>query len=201
MPQLTRHYCSRCARSIFNVEIDGKKIPLVIQMTIGQPADTGEPINVNDPEVKLPHFIREIMHLAQGLQRVELCVACFALVFGLPLVTAEEDEMWIPPSQIDPQSPLRTIPQDPAVDFTQASAALYHRTFHAVEVGRGVKTVKDLPKQFQAPPRPEMPDPLTQRLAAATPEQRQEMIKQLASEGVASAPVPKPRRAARKKRS
>lgn len=192
MAQLTRHYCTRCERSIYNVEIDGKRIPLVIQMVIGQPTDTGAPLEVNGDGVKLPSFIREIMHLPEGLQRVELCVPCFAEIFGIPCVTAAEDEMWIPPSELPPDSPLRTITPDPEVSRVSAMSALYKRTLHAVEVGRGEKTVADLPVEFQAPKPVEMPKELQDVLRNATPAQRRAMIKRLTSDGVAVAPSDTP---------
>lgn len=47
MPQMTRHYCSRCKRSIYNTGV-----PLVVQLIIGQPEDTGEPFDLEAPDRK-----------------------------------------------------------------------------------------------------------------------------------------------------
>jgi hypothetical protein len=93
MPQLTRHYCSRCQIAIYNCMINGVRVPILLYFVIGQPDDTGE-FDVNGPGVMVPSFIREIMQSHVPVARAELCINCVSEVFGLALVTAEEDPMY-----------------------------------------------------------------------------------------------------------
>lgn len=91
MPQITRHYCSRCQQSIYNCIIEGVRVPLVVYLVAGQPEDTGPTIGLNDVGVKVPSVLRAIMSLP--IARVELCVRCLAEVFALPLLAAADDPM------------------------------------------------------------------------------------------------------------
>lgn len=91
MPQLVRHYCSRCQQSIYNCIIDGVRVPMTIYLVAGQPDDTGDTLDLNADGVKVPSFIRALMSLPTA--RVELCVRCLAEVFALPLLAAGEDPM------------------------------------------------------------------------------------------------------------
>lgn len=89
MPDTTRIYCTRCQESVYNTVVDGQRIPIVLRLNVGQPADTGPRLDCNGEGVKLPSFVRSLMQTP--LPRVELCMACVAAVFHTPLVTAAED--------------------------------------------------------------------------------------------------------------
>jgi hypothetical protein len=102
MTQAVRHYCDSCGRSVYNVEIDGKRVPLVFYMVVGQPPDTGPVIGLNDPGIKVPQFVRELM--ATPTARMELCMECLAIALNLPLVEGPQ-----------PETPRSTVDSTPGV--------------------------------------------------------------------------------------
>jgi hypothetical protein len=192
MPQLSRHYCTLCKKSIYNVEIDGQRIPLVAYFVVGQPADTGDPLDVNADGVKLPSFVRELMQTPGGTQRVELCIACLADVFGLALVTAADDPMYdVNNNQI---ADAREIAQ--GVDQVEAFHRLHFRALHAIKVGRGAAQVSDLPAEFLPPASPAQPDgvltdPMLNMRAyldTLSPEAREAAIAELSTVGAVTVP-------------
>lgn len=190
MPQLSRHYCTRCKKSIYNVEIEGQRVPLVVYFVVGQPADTGDPLDVNANGVKVPSFIRELMATPAGTQRVELCVPCVAEVFGVALVTAEEDPMY--DSNNDRIPDARQIAQ--GVDQVEAFHRLHFRALHAVKVGQGRATVGELPAEYLPPPaepkgpngllaHPNPVDAMRAYLDGLPPAERERAIAELAATG------------------
>lgn len=86
--QGTRHYCDHCKESIYNVFIDGQRVPIVVYMVVSQPPDTGPAVAL--AKLRVPAFIREMMDLSTP--RIELCVKCFAELTGHPLEKPLTDE-------------------------------------------------------------------------------------------------------------
>lgn len=66
--------------------IAGESTPLVVYIVVGQVPNSGAPVDLNAPGVKVPAIVRELM--AQPVPRREYCVRCFAKAFGLELVAA-----------------------------------------------------------------------------------------------------------------
>jgi hypothetical protein len=95
MPQLQRFFCSNCKRPIDEIQIEGKPVPLVVYFVVGQPPDTGAPVDLDEGSgVKVPSWVREIMQPHVPTARVELCIPCVAEIFGTKLVTADADPMF-----------------------------------------------------------------------------------------------------------
>lgn len=165
MPDLQRIACTRCGQSVFNVMVTGPdgaphRVPLVTRITCGQPEDTGGPFDVNDPQVRLPSFIRELMHTP--LPRMELCVSCVAAVFGLPLVTWGEDPMAI--SVAEHTKMLTDLGMnDETVAKTERFTRMHTRALAAFKIGWGEEAVSDLPVEYRpvpaAPAVDVLPDP------------------------------------------
>jgi hypothetical protein len=87
MPQHSRFYCDRCGQSVWHSHVQGLdgepvRCPIVVYVVAGQPADTGDPVDLNT--VKVPQYLRDLM--AQPVARRDLCVNCFAEEFGLEMV-------------------------------------------------------------------------------------------------------------------
>jgi hypothetical protein len=157
MPQLTRHYCSNCKNSIYNTMIDGKRVPIVHYIVTGQAEDTGPA--VDGKQVKLTSFSRESLQMPTA--RVELCEICFSQIFGLKLLTAEDDPMYS-----DEQAELtwqenQQLQQDPEVQHVDRHARIASRALLAVKVGRGAARAPKLPKprkRHAVPPIPKVRD-------------------------------------------
>lgn len=144
MPQLNRHYCTKCGDSVFNCEINGKRVPLVLYFVVGQPDDTGEPLDAN--AVALPSFVREI--LQTDVARVELCIKCVADVFGVPLLEAKDDPMY---DANNDKIPDALQLRDPSMPRVERFKRMHARVLHAIAVGRGEAAVEDLASEYQAP--------------------------------------------------
>jgi hypothetical protein len=163
MPQLPRTHCSRCGESVYNCLIAGVRIPLVVQIVVGQPADTGPALDVNGAGVRVPSFVREI--LQTSLARLELCVACTAEVFGLALVTAAEDPCY--------DANLDGIPDatqiDPALSHAEQYRIMHARTLEAIRIGRGAPdAATPVPHPVPTPTDPATP-PAADRPPAPNP--------------------------------
>lgn len=146
MPQLTRHYCSNCKTSIYNCTINGVRIPLVLYFVIGQPADTGPPLAINDPGVKLPSFVRAMMLPHVPAARVELCMNCVAEVFGVKLVTAQEDPMYSAEQEAQTKAEVQAVVDDKEIDEVNTVAKVMEHPLLAFRVGRGARKAPKLPK-------------------------------------------------------
>lgn len=132
MPELSRHICTGCGQSIYNAMINGVRVPLVAQITVGQPNDTGPLLNINDATVAVPSVVRELA--MTPVSRIELCMNCFASWIGQPLVTVEQD-----PMHDAGASPLADLPTLPGVMSESERFALMHeRTLYAARVAQGV---------------------------------------------------------------
>lgn len=155
MPQVSRHLCSNCGQSVFNCLINGQRVPLVFYMVVGQPADTGEPLNVNAPGVKVPSFVRELMKPEVLTARIELCMRCLAEVFGLPLVDEAHDPM-------SGAGMVPTIPVHSAqLGEVERSMLMHERALHAVKLAHGKAKTKA--------PKPGAMLPTAKRLLALVP--------------------------------
>lgn len=148
MPQ-SRFYCSKCKTSIYNVMTDGIRIPLVVQIVVGQPEDTGPPLDINGPGVRVPSAIREIMQPYVPIKRLELCNNCFAEVFGLELVTARDDAMYSVEQTAETKQAVLQAVEDPDVDQVATNAVSMERVLLAVKVGRGEEPAPPLPADQQ----------------------------------------------------
>jgi len=85
MAHVNDFICDYCGEWCSTVVVDGKLVPLVVYVVTGVPPDYGgAPVGLNDPGVKVPTFIRDLM--AQPVPRREFCVRCFAKAFNLELV-------------------------------------------------------------------------------------------------------------------
>lgn len=149
MPQLNRMYCSNCKNSVYNTMIDGVRIPLVFYMVIGQPADTGPPLGINDPGVKLPSFVRAMMLPHVPVARAELCMNCVAEVFGVKLVTAQEDPMYSAEQEAEAKAEVQPIIDDKAIDEVTTTAKIMERPLLAIKVGRGAERAPKRPKAMK----------------------------------------------------
>jgi hypothetical protein len=144
MPQLTRHYCSRCQIAIYNCMVNGVRVPILLYFVIGQPEDTGE-FDVNGPGVMVPSFVREIMQPHVPFARAELCINCVSDVFGLALVTAEEDPMYSVEQSDLTAIEVRSVNSDKNIPAVEKAATAMDRVFTAIEVGRGAMAAPALP--------------------------------------------------------
>lgn len=126
---VTRHVCTGCQTSIYNVIVDGVRVPIVVNLWAGQPEDTGPILDLNAPGVKVPSFLREMM--STPLATAELCVVCAAKAFGVPLVTAEDDPMQGAGADV-------TLPTERgAMSEVERRAVMQERTLVALQVARG----------------------------------------------------------------
>jgi hypothetical protein len=153
MPQHQRMYCSNCGESVYNKMINGVRVPLVIYMVVGQPPDTGPNIDLDiGSPVKVPSFIREIMQTP--VPRVEWCVPCFAAIFGLKLVTADEDPMYSKAQAAENAATFSAVQQDDTLPAVEKSKQIHARTLTAIQVGRGAKKppklARDAPRKSLA---------------------------------------------------
>jgi len=90
MAHINDFACDDCGQICSQATVDGKSVPLVIYMVVGVPPTyKGPAVGLNDPGVKVPAILRELM--AQPTPRREWCAACFAKHFGLPLVEAPQE--------------------------------------------------------------------------------------------------------------
>jgi hypothetical protein len=161
MPQLQRFFCSNCLRPIDEITIEGKPVPLVVYFVVGQPPDTGPPVDLDEGSgVKVPSFIREIMQPHVPTARVELCIPCVAEVFGTKLVTADADPMFSKEATRETARAisLRRVADDTARqngERTRTSVEQHHdtvaRVLQAVKVGRGALKAPKLPKPDPKP--------------------------------------------------
>lgn len=146
MPQLSRMYCSNCKISIYNCMVDDVRIPLVFYMVVGQPGDTGPPLGINDPGVKLPSFVRAMMLPHVPAARAELCMNCVAEVFGVKLVTADEDPMYSAEQEEATKAEVQPVIEDKSIDEVTTTAKVMERPLLALKVGRGANKAPKLPK-------------------------------------------------------
>jgi len=87
MAHINDFACDDCGTTCSQATVDGKSVPLVVYVVVGvPPAYQGPPVGLNDPGVKVPELIRELMR--QPTPRREWGVECFAKEFGLTLVEA-----------------------------------------------------------------------------------------------------------------
>lgn len=163
MPQLPRHYCSRCQIAIYNCMIDGVRVPILLYFVVAQPDDTGE-FDVNGPGVRLPSFVRELMQPHVPVARAELCMNCMSEVFGLALVTAEEDPMYSIEQSDLTAIQVRAVTSNKGIPAVQKAATAMDRVFTAIQVGRGARAAPPLPPPTpieipveDAPPNPVAP--------------------------------------------
>jgi len=133
------------------VTIDGIRIPLVLYFVVGQPEDTGPPFGINDPGVKLPSFIRELMQPHVPLKRVELCMVCAADIFGVELVTAQTDPMHSAEQQAESAQEAMVTLQDNTLDAVTKDSTVLARSLLAVKVGRGAVPAPPLPPPAPVP--------------------------------------------------
>lgn len=168
MPDFNRIGCTNCGKSIFNVQVKGPdgathRVPLVVRITCGQPEDTGGPLDVNDSQIRMPSFVRELMHTP--LPRMELCVVCAGAVLGLPLVTWDEDPLAIPVQKYDQMLTDLGV-RDETVDKSERFSRMHRRALAAFKIAWGEEAVADLPAPFRpakedekspAPPSPAVP--------------------------------------------
>jgi hypothetical protein len=160
MPQLNRFYCSNCKESIYNVKIDGQRVPIIHYIVTGQPDDTGPPFDVNGEGVKVTSFTREMMQAHVPVKRVELCEQCFAEIFGLKLHTAESDPMYSAAQEAETAKVVTAAQQDVELQAVDRHAITVERPFLAIKVGRGARKAPKLPKA---------PKPATARDPRAVP--------------------------------
>lgn len=178
MPQLNRMYCSNCTNSIFNTFVgpDGKRakegdpgavrVPLVLQMVVGQPEDTGPILDINGEGVRVPSFVREMQMPHVPVKRVELCMICVSELFGLPLVDAQSDPMYSIEQQRATQEAVEPLLRDEKVDRVKAFGKSFERSMLAIKVGRGaVKAPKLPPRVMHA----EAPERAAERLTGPNP--------------------------------
>ena len=159
-------YCSSCKNSIFNTFVgkDGKRandgdpdavrVPLIFYFVVGQAADTGPPLGINDPGVKLPSFVRAMMLPHVPVARVELCMICVSEVFGVPLLTAEEDPLYSAEQESETKVEVEAVVQNAEIDEVATAAKVMERPLLALKVGRGAEKAPPLPrspKQVAAP--------------------------------------------------
>lgn len=148
---MNRIACSRCTKSVFNCEIEGPdgkqhRLPFVIRINTGQPDDTGPDIDLLDPNLRMPSFLRALQ--MTPMARIELCVACFAEVFGLPLVAPDEDPMLEPGvEEFQRKEGERFL--DRNTPKVERFARIHARALHALHVGWGEKAVGDLPADLR----------------------------------------------------
>jgi hypothetical protein len=144
MPQLNRHYCSRCQTAIYNCMIDGQRVPILLYFVVGQPDDTGV-FDANGAGVRLPSFVREIMQAHVPVARAELCMNCVSELFGVELVTAQEDSMYSIEQTKLTAVQIRAVATDSDIPAVQKAATVMDRVFLAFQVGRGALTAPPLP--------------------------------------------------------
>jgi hypothetical protein len=145
MPQHQRMYCTNCGESVYNKTIDGERVPLVIYMVVGQPPDTGPAVDLDvGSPVKVPSFVREIMQTP--VARVEFCVPCFAAIFGLTLVTADDDPMYSSAQAAENTASYNAVQLDDSIPAVEKSQQIHARTLTAIQVGRGAKKAPKLLK-------------------------------------------------------
>lgn len=149
---ISRFYCTRCTRSVYNCIIDGVRVPIVLQFNIGQIPDSGAPLDVNAPGVKVPAWIREAMQPYVPSANGNLCMDCVAEVFGTPCVDAEEDSMFSREQSELSASAAQDVVGNPEVDLVNTVAAVFGRVFEAIEVGRGAKPAPSLPPVRESAP-------------------------------------------------
>lgn len=144
-------YCSNCKSSVYNTMIDGVRIPLVFYMVVGQPPDTGPPLGINDPGVKLPSFVRAMMLPHVPVARAELCMNCVAEVFGVPLLTAQDDPLYSREQEAETKIEVDAVVQDKTIDEVTTTAKVMERPLLALKVGRGAEKAPKLPKEKVSP--------------------------------------------------
>jgi len=162
MPEQPRVICTRCGRSVFTVAISGpdgepRPIPIVTRITVGQPQDTGPDVNVLDPNVRVPSFIRSL--LQTPLHRMELCVWCVGEIFGQPLVSPDEDPMYdedVADYHVGLNKVFGDDGQRKALGEASLLRQMHARSLLAVQVGRGAMKAEDVPPEHK--PRPKSVD-------------------------------------------
>jgi hypothetical protein len=159
MTTLSRFYCTRCGISIYNRVIDGVRVPIVLQLNVGQIPDSGRPLGIVEPGVKLPAWIRELMSSHIPIANINLCMVCVSEVFGTPLVEATEDPMYSVEQAEESIAVTRATVADPDIDEVNRGTIIFARTFDAIQVGRGAKKAPKLPPKRPMPkPVPPPPD-------------------------------------------
>lgn len=154
MPQLQRFFCSNCKKPIDEVTVDGKPVPLVAYMVVGQVPDT-DPVDLDTGSgVKVPSFIREAMQEYVTLRRFDWCINCLANLFGLTLCTAETDPLYSTEQVIATSTKLvgARAADMAALEKKQAPRAAVERhhdevsrVMLAIKVGRGAMKAPKLP--------------------------------------------------------
>ena len=171
-----RHHCFKCGDSVYNKIINGVRVPFVMYFIVAQPPDTGKRINPNRTganAIPLPHFARELLNMSEfggGEPRVEICMQCVSDIFGLPLVTADQDPMF--DGDMDNIPDVRQIKNDGEMDSVARERIRLWRVFFAIALGRGTVTIDQLPLRFRppplfVPPAPTPTEPLTGALGDA----------------------------------
>lgn len=154
MPDLNRIACSRCGNSVYNCMIEGSdgkeyRVPIFTRINSGQPDDTGPILAINEPHVRMTSFTREFMQTS--VARIELCEKCLSEFMGWPLVSADEDPMFLSAranSQL--QGHINETFNDASVSKAERFKLMHTRTFHAAHVAWGKALPTDLPAALQA---------------------------------------------------
>lgn len=178
MPQMQRFFCSNCKRPIDEITIEGKPVPLVVYFVVGQPPDTGAPVDLDEGSgVKVPSWVREIMQPHVPTARVELCIPCVAELFGTKLVTADADPMFSKEAtdetaraltrlnDADREAQRKGAPARTAVEQHHDTVI---RALQAVKVGRGAAKAPKLPPPVKPPRAVPAPVPPVPSATSAT---------------------------------
>ena len=88
--RLNDFICDHCGRFCGGIEINGIPVPVVVQIVAGVSPDYPRPFAPSAVGVQLPEALRVL--LEQPTSRYELCVPCFAMVYGLLLEEAPQPE-------------------------------------------------------------------------------------------------------------
>jgi hypothetical protein len=155
VPDLNRVSCTRCKESIYNCMIEGPdgqqhRVPWLLRLIGGQPDDTGAPLDVLAPNIRVPSFVRALV--LSPLGRIELCVKCVVEVFGVPAVTASEDPMYGQDNSdntndvFDLYREIEKFFRDQSVPMVDRHHRANNRAIHALAVGWGEAHPDDLPE-------------------------------------------------------
>lgn len=151
MPDAVRIICTRCRQSVFNCEIEGplgpERVPYFVRLNMGRPPDTGT-FDMNGPNVRVPSVVRELD--ASPRATLELCVKCFAEVFRLPVVTAEEDPM-VMGDMAALRRQFADEYQDESKPLSERLPEQHVRALHAIDVGWEFASPDDLPEKYRPP--------------------------------------------------
>ena len=151
MPNLNRIACTRCQQSVFNCEIEGAdgqlyRVPLVTRINQGQPADTGTPVPLDDPNIRMTSFTRA--NMLTPVPSIELCEKCLSEVMGWPLVSATEDPMYND-GMPELQKLIDAEYRDESRPMVERASVAATRPLHAIAVAWGDAAPGDLPLELQ----------------------------------------------------